>query len=80
MIDDVIGDTMELQSIQAFIGSLGFPVVCCLIQFYVILKMNKVHAETLNELKRTIDNNTRSIIDLTDSLRGVNRNGQEADK
>lgn len=71
---------MELQSIQAFIGSLGFPVVCCLIQFYVILKMNKAHVETLAELKRTIDNNTRSIIDLTDSLRGVNRNGKEADK
>ena len=71
---------MELQSIQTFIGSLGFPVVCCLIQFYVILKMNKVHAETLGELKRTIDNNTRSIIDLTNSLRGVNGNGQETDK
>ena len=71
---------MELQSIQAFIGSLGFPVVCCLIQFYVILKINKSHDETLAELKRTIDNNTRSIIDLTDSLRGVSRNGQEADK
>ena len=71
---------MELQSIQAFIGSLGFPVVCCLIQFYVILKMNKTHNETMTELKRTIDNNTRSIIDLTDSLRGVNRNGKETDK
>ena len=71
---------MELQTIQAFIGSLGFPVVCCLIQFYVILKMNKSHNETLAELKRTIDNNTRSILDLADSLRGVNRNGQEADK
>ena len=70
---------MELQSIQAFIGSLGFPVVCCLIQFYVILKMNKSHVETLAELKRTIDN-TRSIIDLSNSLRGVNTNGQEADK
>ena len=74
------GALMELQSIQAFIGSLGFPVVCCLIQFYVILKMNRVHAETLGELKRTIDNNTRSIIDLTNSLRGVNVNGQETDK
>ena len=70
---------MELQTIQTFIGSLGFPVVCCLIQFYVILKMNKTHNETLSELKRTIDNNTRSIIDLTDSLRGVNRNGKETD-
>ena len=71
---------MELQSIQSFIGSLGFPVVCCLIQFYVILKMNRVHAETLAELKRTIDNNTMSIINLSNSLRGVNENGQETDK
>lgn len=71
---------MELQTVQAFIGSLGFPIVCCLIQFYVILKMNKSHDETLTELKRTIDNNTRSIIDLTDSLRGVNRDGKETDK
>ena len=71
---------MELQSIQALIGSLGFPIVCCLIQFYVILKMNKSHDETLAELKRTIDNNTQSIIDLSNSLRGVNRNGQETDK
>ena len=71
---------MDLQSIQAFIGSLGFPVVCCLIQFYVILKLNKSHVETLTELKRTIDNNTRSIMDLSNSLRGVSANGQEADK
>ena len=71
---------MELQSIQALIGSLGFPIVCCLIQFYVILKMNKSHDETLAELKRTIDNNTQSIIDLSNSLRGVNVNGQETDK
>lgn len=78
---------MELQTIQAFIGLLSFPVVCCLIQFYVILKINKSHDETLAEFKRTTDNNTRSIIDLarsiidlTDSLRGVNANGKEADK
>ena len=71
---------MELQSIQAFIGSWGFPVVCCLIQFYVILKMNKTHNETLSELKRTIDNNTKSLIDLSNSLRGVSGNGQETDK
>lgn len=71
---------MELQSIQAFIGSLGFPVVCCLIQFYVILKMNKAHVETLAELKKTIDNNTRSIIDLSNSLRGVSNDGKETDK
>ena len=71
---------MELQSIQAFIGSLGFPVVCCLIQFYVILKLNKLHAETLAELKMTMYSNTRSIMNLINSLKGENANGQEADK
>ena len=71
---------MELQSIQAFIGSLGFPVVCCLIQFYVILKMNKLHAETLAELKMTMYTNTRSIMNLINSLKGENANGQETDK
>lgn len=71
---------MELQSIQAFIGSLGFPVVCCLIQFYVILKMNKAHVETLAELKRTIDNNTKSIMDLSNSLKGVSGNGKETNQ
>ena len=71
---------MDLQSIQAFIGSLGFPIVCCLIQFYVILKLNKSHVETLAELKQTIDNNTKSIMDLSNSLRGVNASGQETDK
>ena len=71
---------MELQSIQAFIGFLAFPIVCCLIQFYMILKMNKLHAETLAELKMTMYSNTRSIKDLINSLKGENVNGQEADK
>ena len=61
---------MNLADWQNLIGSLGFPIVCCIAQFYIILKMNKSHNDTLAELKRTIDNNTQSIIDLSNTIKG----------
>lgn len=60
---------MDIADWQNLIGALGFPIVCCIAQFYIILKMNKTHNETLTELKRTIDNNTQSIIDLSNTIR-----------
>lgn len=60
---------MSLQDWQNLIGTLGFPIVCCIVQFYIILKMNKTHNDTLTELKRTIDNNTQSIIDLSNTIK-----------
>ena len=62
---------MNLADWQNLIGSLGFPIVCCIVQFYIILRMNKSHNDTLAELKRTIDNNTQSIIDLSNTIRGM---------
>lgn len=61
---------MNLSDWQNLIGALGFPIVCCIAQFYIILRMNKSHNDTLAELKRTIDNNTQSIIDLSNTIRG----------
>ena len=60
---------MNLADWQNLIGALGFPIVCCIAQFYIILRMNKTHNETLSELKRTIDNNTQSIIDLSHTIK-----------
>lgn len=60
---------MNLADWQNLIGSLGFPIVCCIAQFYIILRMNKSHNDTLAELKRTIDNNTQSIIDLSNTIK-----------
>lgn len=61
---------MNLADWQNLIGALGFPIVCCIAQFYIILRMNKSHNDTLAELKRTIDNNTQSIIDLSNTIKG----------
>lgn len=60
---------MNLADWQNLIGALGFPIVCCIAQFYIILRMNKSHNDTLAELKRTIDNNTQSIIDLSNTIK-----------
>lgn len=60
---------MTIADWQNLIGALGFPIVCCIAQFYIILRMNKTHNETLSELKRTIDNNTQSIIDLSNTIK-----------
>lgn len=60
---------MNLADWQNLVGALGFPIVCCIAQFYIILRMNKTHNETLSELKRTIDNNTQSIIDLSNTIK-----------
>lgn len=61
---------MNLADWQNLISALGFPIVCCIAQFYIILRMSKTHNETLTELKRTIDNNTQSIIDLSNTIKG----------
>ena len=60
---------MTIADWQNLIGALGFPIVCCIAQFYIILRMNRTHNETLSELKRTIDNNTQSIIDLSNTIK-----------
>ena len=60
---------MTIADWQNLIGALGFPIVCCIAQFYIILRMNRTHNETLTELKRTIDNNTQSIIDLSNTIK-----------
>ena len=60
---------MNLADWQNLIGTLGFPIVCCIAQFYIILRINKTHNDTLSELKRTIDNYTQSIIDLSNTIK-----------
>lgn len=43
---------MDIATITSLIGSLGFPIVCCGFMFWFI-------NNTLKDLKKTIDNNTK---------------------
>lgn len=49
---------MDISSIANVIGSLGFPIACCIYLFYTLNKEQENHKEETNELKAAIENNT----------------------
>ena len=55
-------DTMN--TIVTLIGSLGFPIACCIALFYFINK-------TMKELKASMDANTLMLTTLVNKLDGM---------
>lgn len=49
---------MDINAITALIGSVGFPIVMCLIMIKMMEDMQAAHKEEINSLKESIDNNT----------------------
>lgn len=49
---------MDISTITNIIGSLGFPIACCVYLFYTLHKEQENHKEETNELKAAIENNT----------------------
>lgn len=49
---------MDISTIANVIGSLGFPIACCIYLFYTLNKEQENHKEETNELKAAIENNT----------------------
>lgn len=66
---------MDIQTVVSLIGSLGFPIVMCLIMFkYIeqvqadnketIEKMTQSHKEETDSLKDAFNNNTQVLTEL----------------
>lgn len=56
---------MELAEIMNLIGSVGFPIVMCLVIMYF---WNNQYTNTMNELKDTISRLTEVVADNTKAL------------
>ena len=54
-----------INTIVTLIGSLGFPIACCIALFYLINK-------TMKELKASMDANTLMLTTLVNKLDGMN--------
>ena len=65
---------MDFASIQTFISSVGIPTALCVYLIYVNNKNNEKHAEEIDKLRETVDNNTRAMIKLCAKL-GVDVDG-----
>ena len=61
---------MDGSSIVTLIGSLGFPIVMCLIMFKYLMDESENHKTETSMLKDTIQKNTEAIIKLKNAITG----------
>ena len=59
---------MDMAAITQLIGSLGFPIACCIYLFYSNNKTNEAHKEEIDKLRQTVENNTHVMIKLCSKL------------
>lgn len=59
---------MDISVITQLIGSLGFPIVCCLMLVYMYYQQDKRHAEESAKWAEAINNNTLALTKLSDKI------------
>lgn len=59
---------MNAQEIVSVIGSLGFPIVMCIIMLKLIFTMEESHKEEISSLKESLNNNTNVLTKLETML------------
>lgn len=79
---------MDAQGITALIGSVGFPIVMCLIMFKymeqiqadnkeTIEKLNESHKQEVDALKESLNNNTTVLTELKTMLSVITKKESE---
>lgn len=59
---------MDLNTLTSIVGTLGFPIVMCLMFFKYIKQMSEQHAREVKELSEAVNNNTLVMQQLIDKL------------
>lgn len=59
---------MDTQSLTTLIGSVGFPIVMCLIMVKVMMQMEESHKTEIDGLKEALNNNTNVLTKLETML------------
>ena len=68
---------MDAQGITSMIGSLGFPIVMCIIMIKLIFTMEESHKEELDTLKESLNNNTNVLTRLETMLNIYMKDNEE---
>ena len=59
---------MDFNSITTLISSVGFPIACCIYLIYMSNKSSEKHAEEVEKLRQTVENNTKVMLKLCNKL------------
>lgn len=63
---------MDINAITTLIGSVGFPIVMCLLMYTEMGKQSKRHEEEMEKIRQALENNTLAISTLTGKVEGMN--------
>lgn len=55
-------------TVITLIGSLGFPIVMCLLMYKQQNESGRLHREEMSEMRTSIDNNTLVVQKLLDKM------------
>ena len=80
---------MDISTIVSLIGSLGFPIVCCIIMFKQMEKDRErngelreadriAHAAEMDKVTTALNNNTLVMQKLIDALSSTNTDGKHS--
>lgn len=64
---------MNIQDITTLVSSLGFPIVACGALFWSNLKTSERYTTTIDEMRKTIEDNTVATNQLVDKLNEENK-------
>lgn len=59
---------MDVNTIVQLVGSLGFPIVCCGVLFWRMIKSDEQHKEEMDKISTSLNNNTEALLKLTERL------------
>ncbi|MBO7211230.1 MAG: hypothetical protein J6V44_09560 [Methanobrevibacter sp.] len=61
---------MEFSEVVQLVGSLGFPIVMCLMMYYRMDKQDETHRLEMDKITESLNNNTIALTKLTERLGG----------
>lgn len=61
---------MDFNIIAQMIGNVGFPIVCCICLFYYMGKSTQQHAEEIDKIRESLNNNTIALTKLCERIEG----------
>lgn len=59
---------MDTNTIVSLIGSLGFPIVCCVALFWYMTKQGEQHKIEMDKMSEAINNNTAVMNRLIEQI------------
>ena len=59
---------MDFNTVIAAIGSLGFPIVACILMGYMFLKFTDNYRQDIKSMTEIVNNNTLALNKLIDKL------------